>query len=68
MCDMFCLQGGLGEEGPMGKSGRNGNKVIASGSSFHGFYLLNIYPFGEAFESGFASKNISQYYCKKVYY
>lgn len=39
MCDMVCLQGGLGEEGPMGKSGRNGNKVIASSSSFHFLFV-----------------------------
>ena len=36
---MVCLQGGLGEEGPMGKSGRNGNKVIASSSSFHFLFV-----------------------------
>ena len=39
ICDMVCLQGGLGEEGPMGKSGRSGNKVIASSSSFHFLFV-----------------------------
>ena len=41
---MVCLQGGLGEEGPMGKSGRNGNKVIASSSSFQ-FLFVEYLPF-----------------------
>ena len=46
---MVCLQGGLGEEGPMGKSGRNGNKVIASSSSFHFLFVEYLsFNFGEA--------------------
>lgn len=64
---MVCLQGGLGEEGPMGKSGRNGNKVIASSSSFQ-FLFVEYLPFWRVLIGIFFENYFTILFRKKAYF
>ena len=67
MYDMVCLQGGLGEEGPMGKSGRNGNKVIPS-SSFFQFLFVEYLPFWWSVLNGIFFEKYFTILRKKAYF
>ena len=65
---MVILQGGLGEEGPMGKSGRNGNKVIASSSSFHFLFVEYLSFWWSVLNEIFFEKYFTMLFRKKKAY